>query len=169
MYDKAKGSLLAENRGVSPVIGVILMIAITVILAAVIATFVMNMGPSNSGPANANLDFSNQTASVSGHDDLMYWQIEHTGGDALPVDEYRITISDGTNSPSVEMSSAYGSGDKMTASDTFVIANRTSNTGSVSVNTGVPGSVTFTDATEVQLIWENPNSDETQIVSTWSP
>ncbi|WP_090379227.1 type IV pilin [Natronobacterium texcoconense] len=33
-----------ENRAVSPVIGVILMVAITVILAAVIATFVLGVG-----------------------------------------------------------------------------------------------------------------------------
>ncbi|SDQ29483.1 type IV pilin [Natronobacterium texcoconense] len=34
----------ADERGVSPVIGVILMVAITVILAAVIATFVLGIG-----------------------------------------------------------------------------------------------------------------------------
>jgi flagellin-like protein len=33
-----------DNRGVSPVIGVILMVAITVILAAVIGTFVLGLG-----------------------------------------------------------------------------------------------------------------------------
>ncbi len=37
-----------EERAVSPVIGVILMVAITVILAAVIAAFVLDMGPGNS-------------------------------------------------------------------------------------------------------------------------
>ncbi len=36
--------LLAEDDAVSPVIGVILMVAITVILAAVIATFVLGLG-----------------------------------------------------------------------------------------------------------------------------
>jgi len=38
--------LHGEDRGVSPVIGVILMVAITVILAAVIGTFVLNLGGS---------------------------------------------------------------------------------------------------------------------------
>jgi flagellin-like protein len=33
-----------SDRAVSPVIGVILMVAITVILAAVIGTFVLNLG-----------------------------------------------------------------------------------------------------------------------------
>ncbi|WP_246998705.1 type IV pilin [Halosolutus gelatinilyticus] len=41
-----------EERAVSPVIGVILMVAITVILAAVIAAFVLDLGQSQSvGPA----------------------------------------------------------------------------------------------------------------------
>jgi len=40
-----KRSLRKDERGVSPVIGVILMVAITVILAAVIAAFVFGVGP----------------------------------------------------------------------------------------------------------------------------
>lgn len=38
--------LFGDDRGVSPVIGVILMVAITVILAAVIGTFVLGLGDS---------------------------------------------------------------------------------------------------------------------------
>jgi flagellin-like protein len=38
--------LFTEDRAVSPVIGVILMVAITVILAAVIGTFVLDLGNS---------------------------------------------------------------------------------------------------------------------------
>lgn len=39
-----------SDRAVSPVIGVILMVAITVILAAVIAAFVMDIGPADPDP-----------------------------------------------------------------------------------------------------------------------
>ena len=46
-----------EERAVSPVIGVILMVAITVILAAVIAAFVLDLGDT-SEPAQATLDIS---------------------------------------------------------------------------------------------------------------
>jgi flagellin-like protein len=45
-----------DNRGVSPVIGVILMVAITVILAAVIATFVLGFGDSATQSASAGVD-----------------------------------------------------------------------------------------------------------------
>jgi flagellin-like protein len=44
-----------ENRGVSPVIGVILMVAITVILAAVIGTFVLGLGDQVGGSAAAGV------------------------------------------------------------------------------------------------------------------
>jgi len=46
-----------EERAVSPVIGVILMVAITVILAAVIAAFVLDIGDTGE-PVQANLDLS---------------------------------------------------------------------------------------------------------------
>jgi flagellin-like protein len=45
-----------DERGVSPVIGVILMVAITVILAAVIASFVLGFGGSVGSNAQAGVD-----------------------------------------------------------------------------------------------------------------
>ena len=44
-----------DDRGVSPVIGVILMVAITVILAAVIGTFVLGLGDSLDQGVNAGV------------------------------------------------------------------------------------------------------------------
>lgn len=57
-----------DERGVSPVIGVILMVAITVILAAVIASFVLGFGDSVSENVQAGADISEKddgTASVT--------------------------------------------------------------------------------------------------------
>lgn len=62
--DKLVGS--EEQRAVSPVIGVILMVAITVILAAVIATFVMDMGSGLSQEAQGSVTIDgNDTATVT--------------------------------------------------------------------------------------------------------
>ncbi|GAA0279369.1 type IV pilin [Halobacterium noricense] len=47
-----------DERGVSPVIGVILMVAITVILAAVIASFVLGFGDQVSQNVQAGADIS---------------------------------------------------------------------------------------------------------------
>ena len=66
-----------DDRAVSPVIGVILMVAITVILAAVIATFVLGLGDSLSNNApQASFDFDPNGNSGNG-------AIVMTGGDEL--------------------------------------------------------------------------------------
>jgi len=54
-----------EERAVSPVIGVILMVAITVILAAVIAAFVLDLGQSTGANASAGVSFSEDSDSVT--------------------------------------------------------------------------------------------------------
>jgi flagellin-like protein len=54
-----------DERGVSPVIGVILMVAITVILAAVIASFVLGFGDSVSENVQAGADISTSNGDAS--------------------------------------------------------------------------------------------------------
>ncbi|WP_254807389.1 type IV pilin N-terminal domain-containing protein [Natronosalvus amylolyticus] len=51
----------STSRGVSPVIGVILMVAITVILAAVIAAFVLDLGQGQSSSVNAAVSIDKQS------------------------------------------------------------------------------------------------------------
>jgi len=53
-----------DERAVSPVIGVILMVAITVILAAVIAAFVLDLGQSTGANAQAGIDFSEDSGNI---------------------------------------------------------------------------------------------------------
>jgi len=64
-----------EERAVSPVIGVILMVAITVILAAVIAAFVMDMGSNQSSPAQAGVDIEPNTSNNSVDYDVTITQV----------------------------------------------------------------------------------------------
>lgn len=75
-----------DDRAVSPVIGVILMVAITVILAAVIGTFVLGLGDSL-GDQQPTAQLS--VESVDG-DNVT---ISHNGGDALVVDDLRVTVN----------------------------------------------------------------------------
>ena len=49
--------LLTDEDAVSPVIGVILMVAITVILAAVIASFVLGLGDTSEPAPQVNFDY----------------------------------------------------------------------------------------------------------------
>ncbi|QKY20611.1 type IV pilin N-terminal domain-containing protein [Halolamina sp. CBA1230] len=73
------------DRGVSPVIGVILMVAITVILAAVIGTFVLGLGDSLEQAPQAQLDATTDSGTI---------YINHNGGDPLPKSEITINIVD---------------------------------------------------------------------------
>ncbi|RDI72589.1 type IV pilin [Halopelagius longus] len=60
--------LFTDDSAVSPVIGVILMVAITVILAAVIGTFVLNLGGSvseTSPQASFGFDFSANNVTIT--------------------------------------------------------------------------------------------------------
>ncbi|WP_178917743.1 type IV pilin [Natronomonas gomsonensis] len=78
-----------ENRAVSPVIGVILMVAITVILAAVIGTFVLGLGDQvQQTSPNAQWNWE-----VDGGD----LNVTHEGGDSVEATTLEAT---GSNTPS---------------------------------------------------------------------
>jgi flagellin-like protein len=85
---------LEEEGAVSPVIGVILMVAITVILAAVIAAFVFGMGPPEQAP-QASIRASATETDTGGLSIIM---IEHQGGDEIVLSSTgtKITV-DGNN------------------------------------------------------------------------
>ncbi len=86
--------MLKDKKGVSPVIGVILMVAITVILAAVIASFVFGMGTKVRAAPEAQLILSDHedVINTGGEaDDLVY--ISHIGGDTLKCDELKIKVT----------------------------------------------------------------------------
>lgn len=86
MIEKAT-QVFGDDRGVSPVIGVILMVAITVILAAVIGTFVIGIGDDVEAAPQAQLSID----SVDGDTNV---SIEHNGGDALDPDDLTLRFDD---------------------------------------------------------------------------
>ncbi|MXR41404.1 type IV pilin [Halobaculum sp. WSA2] len=104
-------ALLDDDRAVSPVIGVILMVAITVILAAVIGSFVLGLGNSvqqTSPNANFQFDFDSGAGTATA---------THTGGDSIPSSQLSVVGSNTTTFP-----------------DTTVSAGSTSNTTDVSTS-----------------------------------
>jgi len=84
-------SLIQQDRGVSPVIGVILMVAITVILAAVIGTFVLGLGDSLNQAPQAQLDAEEIDSDDSGTIDGI--ELSHNGGDTLASGDIKISWS----------------------------------------------------------------------------
>ena len=131
--------LLDDDRGVSPVIGVILMVAITVILAAVIGTFVLGLGSNvgnNAPSATFDWDYDSGTENLT---------VTHQGGDAL--DNSTINI---TSTPSTSDVTYSGLGDdRWTAGD------------SATLNfTGEGG------AESAQVIWQS-SGGSSSIIGEW--
>lgn len=115
-----------EERAVSPVIGVILMVAITVILAAVIAAFVLDMGDSVSQEAQAGVSME---VDQTGDEDELSIEITSLGNadhvtfggvasdiDDMDGDDYGFFDSTDTDLSNAEMTT----GDTITADDDYV-------------------------------------------------
>ncbi|WP_435319179.1 type IV pilin [Haloarchaeobius sp. TZWSO28] len=94
-------NLLTEDDAVSPVIGVILMVAITVILAAVIGAFVLNIGGSQEQVPQASWEWETTTyttteASGSPADSISGLKavtLKHKGGGAVDASTLSITVN----------------------------------------------------------------------------
>ncbi|NUE02520.1 type IV pilin N-terminal domain-containing protein [Halorubraceae archaeon YAN] len=137
---------ITSQRAVSPVIGVILMVAITVILAAVVGTFVIGLGDSigTAPTANFNFDYTNAT----GNDTLV---ITHSGGDTIDGSQLSIVASGVELSPSdTTWSGGYDGAARVSAGQ------------SITVEEG-----NLSDAT-IRLIWTDASGDRSATLATWS-
>ena len=76
-----------DSRAVSPVIGVILMVAITVILAAVIGTFVLGLGDSVESAPQASFNFDYDDTSTE------EVTIRHRGGDNIDTSKLEVRVN----------------------------------------------------------------------------
>lgn len=94
-----------EQEGVSPVIGVILMVAITVIIAAVVANFVLDLGGTLSQDADATVNFAQEiddfqdeqyevTVTTQQLDNADYTYVQIAGGTPTDVGFERQSSSD---------------------------------------------------------------------------
>ena len=109
-----------DDRGVSPVIGVILMVAITVILAAVIGTFVLGLGDSigdNQPTAQLSVDLDQDAGDLT---------IEHDGGDSISSETLTVIVTAGDQPEKDEndvFDSGFSVGDAETAEDVISTSN----------------------------------------------
>ncbi|WP_435195493.1 type IV pilin [Natronomonas sp. EA1] len=181
--------LFKDDDAVSPVIGVILMVAITVILAAVIGTFVLGLGDQvqDSAPT-ASWTFETQTYTLSSTD-FTAVQITHDGGDSIDganvlvsvngeqayaadgsdfaVKAFTGTISAGSSTTIVGAGSDAnvpdGGNDKFTVdgSDLDIDIN---NDGATS---GTIDQVQLTSGQTVRVIYQSPTSDSTATIGKY--
>jgi flagellin-like protein len=107
--------MLAATRGVSPVIGTVLLVAIVVILAALagVAVFAIGDEPQEQTPG---VSFDTEFEVV---DDLdPHWRVvvEHGGGESLPAEELLVRFVDDSGSQAeVQYPRRFGAGDRFRA------------------------------------------------------
>ena len=114
--------LFTEERAVSPVIGVILMVAITVILAAVIGAFVLGIGGDQNATPSASISLDPDV------DDTV--TVEHNGGQTLDLEEIQLSV-DGTivtqDDGDGDRLSDYTDSDTLRAGETVTVESGTGN------------------------------------------
>jgi len=94
MIERIRQWMDESDRAVSPVIGVILMVAITVILAAVIGSFVLGIGGDLNESPQVRLavsDASDQLDDSTEGQDVL--NIEHQGGDTVAKSDLTVKVN----------------------------------------------------------------------------
>ncbi|MFK5605825.1 MULTISPECIES: type IV pilin [Haloferax] len=134
---------LSESRAVSPVIGVILMVAITVILAAVIGTFVLGLGDQVGDTApQASFSFD--------YDGVDTVTITHESGDAIDFES--LSVSETSDETSSTVDNDGDSDGNMGAGD------------SIEVTFGGP----LVDGDEVRLVWTSESGSNSATLQTYT-
>ena len=87
-----KVKLFKDKKGVSPVIGVILMVAITVILAAVIASFVFGMGSKVKSAPQAQFMLEDAPDTLTNGDTEEVFYATLYGGETLKCGDLRLQV-----------------------------------------------------------------------------
>ena len=149
--------LFADDDAVSPVIGVILMVAITVILAAVIGTFVLGLGDQvQSNPPNAQFttDYDQSAQNLT---------FTHDSGEAIDHGRLNFSSDEGFNSSAPDDfsdNSALGSG-QMAAGDSVTISDE----GGEDYQWA---SGANPDEDTVRLVWTSEGGDNSDTLRSWN-
>ncbi|WP_256394230.1 type IV pilin [Natronoarchaeum rubrum] len=149
--------LFTDDDAVSPVIGVILMVAITVILAAVIGAFVLDIGGSQDAAPQASWDYSYDEGSTAGYGDGSSSNgddsvtISHSGGD--DISNSVLTFEIDGNSPS-----SSDIGWSSSAPSTWSAGT------SATINEANAGGID--SGNEVQIIWSSSSGDSSNVLSS---
>ena len=141
--------LFQDDDAVSPVIGVILMVAITVILAAVIASFVLNLGGNQSTTPQASFEFEYSEDGATG------------------------TFEDG--SPSGTLDITHQSGDSIQASrltiideeDNSVDGDTSDGWDVTQVSSGDVASVAVDSDDTIRIIYTDDSGEDSTTLATW--
>ena len=146
--------LFTDDEAVSPVIGVILMVAITVILAAVIGAFVLNIGGNQEVAPSVSVDFENTSDGV---------RVSHGGGD--PVDPARLTLL--VNGSGVSGSSISGDanlGDEWKGGEAFWVTND----GSLAISDSSTADASLDSNSKISIRWDSESGDKSTVLGEFT-
>jgi len=152
--------LFADEEAVSPVIGVILMVAITVILAAVIASVVLGVGQeagSTSPTAAYSFDYDTSESGGGGSSDGNL-TVTHDSGDSIDYDDVYIRGSDFEQATN---QSWHGY-----VADGYASASGSVSGGQTAVAAGDRAEFGADQTYEVNIVWEDPDGDSSSTLSS---
>jgi FlaG/FlaF family flagellin (archaellin) len=131
------------------------MVAITVILAAVIGTFVLGLGGNVNSTPQAQFSFQNTEGDGGGTDVV----ITHDGGDAIEAGNMNIVSA--SLDADWETDTDFAAGDDVIAGDSIQVGD----TDGSGVDIGASG--TDLAGETVRIIYESPNSDNTATLARY--
>jgi flagellin-like protein len=138
--------LLTDGEAVSPVIGVILMVSITVVLAATVGTMAMSFGEEiEQTPPSANLEYDYTTEAA----DKVFLNVTHVGGEALANDTIDLRASD---------SGGFGATAYQNPGGTYAAGDRL-------INTSVTGTP-VTSGETIRVVWAADGGQQTSVLSS---
>ncbi|MWG32941.1 type IV pilin [Halomarina oriensis] len=139
MIQQLKTRFDADDRAVSPVIGVILMVAITVILAAVIASLTLGLGDSAQTAPTAKFDFE-QTGTLS--DGTAEVTVSHASGATIANE--RVDVVYGTDDEKF--------GEEVSAGTSTVVDS---------------GEISSGSAEEIKVVWTSEDGSTSTVLATY--
>ena len=145
--------LFGDDEAVSPVIGVILMVAVTVILSAVVGTFALGLGESQDTAPQSTWE----TDYTSGSPDELI--LTHQSGDPMEASRLKIVVS-GAGGANGEYA--------FTGTEIGLSGEVSAGTG-VTVGSNVDGSLDLSGAT-VRVVWEDEDTDDqadSAVLAVW--
>jgi len=149
--------LFRDDDAVSPVIGVILMVAITVILAAVIASFVLGLGGQQSTAPQASFNF------------------EYEAGESLPTgapSDADLTSGSAIETGTLDIS--HNSGDSVEASRVTILAQSAEEEvdadtvySSTRISSGDTAEVKVDSGDTIRLVYTDDSGEDSTTLATW--
>ncbi|PSQ49682.1 type IV pilin [Halobacteriales archaeon SW_6_65_15] len=143
-------NLLTDDDAVSPVIGVILMVAITVILAAVIGTFVLGLGQNVQSTAP-------QVSFAFDQNGVPEVTITHDGGDTIAHNNIKVTVDGNAAYTDDTGTEPWNTdGNEVTAGDSETITHYEDG-----------GETAISSGQTIRVVWTSDSGDNSQVLGEY--